>query len=166
MSAPELKPCPFCGKNGKLMHGGPGNWFVQCQWCMASTDDGSIDRAIERWNRRADLPPTKSEALRCPEVQALVWHRVEDKLPEVAQVVLVASPRKDHWQVRSARLYIRHEGVRPTPEQIADRPTDFWFDSAYPGTGDMRLVRPGVMWAEMPAPPCTALAAFPKDRTP
>ena len=62
----DLRPCPFCGKKAKLVRGGPGNVFVQCQWCMASTDDCSKERAIERWNRRTPDPTldlAKVEAL-------------------------------------------------------------------------------------------------------
>ena len=82
MSAPELKPCPFCGKKAKLVRGGPGNVFVQCQWCMASTDDGSKERAIERWNRRAPDPDLIAEFVAreregCAQViheeQAVIW---------------------------------------------------------------------------------------------
>lgn len=50
----QLKPCPFCGGAALLMHGGPGNNFVGCTQCKATTDDGSKERAIAAWNRRVD----------------------------------------------------------------------------------------------------------------
>ncbi|WP_313349367.1 Lar family restriction alleviation protein [Paracoccus sp. (in: a-proteobacteria)] len=66
--AVNLLPCPFCGENAKIISGGPGNFFVQCQRCAASTDDGSQERAVECWNRRALSPaatePVLSEAQR------------------------------------------------------------------------------------------------------
>lgn len=48
-----LEPCPFCGGEAMLMHGGPGNSFAGCTVCKATSDDGSEDHAITAWNRRA-----------------------------------------------------------------------------------------------------------------
>ncbi len=81
------------------------------------------------------------------------WNKVEDKLPPVGDVVLVASPAFgcSGWRVRSACLFIRHDGVFPTPDRVPSGPTDFWFDAPR-GDNDMRLVRPGMMWAETPTP--------------
>ena len=74
----ELKPCPFCGGEAKLMGGklvvypecdSNGAYvgadfectpaYVECQNCHAlsadfCTDDNDIDNAVEAWNRRAN----------------------------------------------------------------------------------------------------------------
>jgi len=71
----------------------------------------------------------------------LIWNRVEDTLPPVEKTVLVASPDALGWRVRSACLFIRHEGVHPSPLAIGS--TDFWFDAPR-GQNDMRLVREGI----------------------
>jgi hypothetical protein len=52
----EALPCPFCGGYAHTVSGGPGNHFVRCSVCRASSDDMSRDRAIAAWNRRAALP--------------------------------------------------------------------------------------------------------------
>lgn len=73
MTAPELKPCPFCGGRPYLANKEmPGGAFVVCTDCRAATDDDCIDATISRWNTRADLPPTLSAALDLPEIKALV----------------------------------------------------------------------------------------------
>lgn len=50
---PELKPCPFCGHDGRVVADGEGNYMVQCNECSASTG-WCVDKeeAIEAWNRR------------------------------------------------------------------------------------------------------------------
>lgn len=53
----DLKPCPFCGGDADLVCAGPGNWYARCRVCVAATDDGSKERAVERWNKRTE-PPT------------------------------------------------------------------------------------------------------------
>lgn len=59
-----LAPCPFCGGEASMRNGGPGCFFVQCDLCNATSDDGSRDRAIAVWNSRAALPsgPVTEEA--------------------------------------------------------------------------------------------------------
>lgn len=53
ISNERLLPCPFCGlSDAHLINGGPGNHYVRCDHCLASTDDGSKERAIAAWNRR------------------------------------------------------------------------------------------------------------------
>lgn len=66
----ELKPCPFCGGQAKLLHGRPNQQkagrrvaFVQCRECKAKamTFDqlayeawrDVVEDATEAWNRRA-----------------------------------------------------------------------------------------------------------------
>jgi hypothetical protein len=71
--APELKPCPFCGGDDIRQEYGAGSKppyndpYVVCVDCGASVEGKS-----GACNRRADLPPTPAEAMRCPEVAALV----------------------------------------------------------------------------------------------
>ncbi len=53
MSAPKLKPCPFCGGEAKLsmLFGGP--YFVRCQKCLIEGRYRMAKRnAIAAWNRR------------------------------------------------------------------------------------------------------------------
>lgn len=46
----ELKPCPFCGGEAKLLHVGAGR-IVKCGGCGASTSFAAENPAKE-WNRR------------------------------------------------------------------------------------------------------------------
>lgn len=58
----ELKPCPFCGGKGVLVHAGKGVAtfsFIQCTSCFCRTKDCYIStnhacdkEAAEEWNRR------------------------------------------------------------------------------------------------------------------
>lgn len=61
----KLKPCPFCGGEGKLMYGGEGSCtakgksFVRCEECGAMSQKfevspkySSDELAIRAWNRR------------------------------------------------------------------------------------------------------------------
>ena len=63
--APEVKPCPFCGSNEVTL------WingdFVKCIEC------GAYAPALAAWNRRPDD-----------------WVSVEERLPELGVVVLIA----------------------------------------------------------------------------
>lgn len=52
----DLKPCPFCGGDAHVKYAGPGCNFGWCPNCGASTDDGTEERAIAAWNRRAPDP--------------------------------------------------------------------------------------------------------------
>lgn len=89
MSEHKLKPCPFCGGKAKTWVQRLGNVGVcgcvdedrTCPIapCIGFSLSDNVERAnveraraINRWNSRADLPPTPAEAMRCPEVMALV----------------------------------------------------------------------------------------------
>ena len=50
----ELKPCPFCGGEAKVMDMGFPYW-VYCTKCYAKVHGGTLDEkdSIEAWNRRA-----------------------------------------------------------------------------------------------------------------
>ena len=55
-----MKPCPFCGGEGKLWETNlwdkkrdHSEWVVTCQKCGAERDDAySREKAIEEWNER------------------------------------------------------------------------------------------------------------------
>lgn len=49
----ELLPCPFCGGTPIMVSGGPGNYYVACKTCSATSVDGAAERAKSRWNQRA-----------------------------------------------------------------------------------------------------------------
>ena len=66
MTAPELKPCPFCG--GVMENRGYGAMHLGTAVCPIS--GYAFDP--EAWNLRADLPPTDAEVMNHPKVQALV----------------------------------------------------------------------------------------------
>lgn len=51
---PELKPCPFCGKDARMCHTGREHHHVECVGCACSTMSYETPiEAIEVWNRRA-----------------------------------------------------------------------------------------------------------------
>jgi Lar family restriction alleviation protein len=65
--ANDLLPCPFCGRDGHIVHSRDGDTArVTCVFwpvCMGSgTWKHSNDEAIEAWNRRAAAPEGKSSA--------------------------------------------------------------------------------------------------------
>lgn len=62
-----LKPCPFCGGEAEIRHGGRGSVskpitsFIACKSCGARTDQVEVDaeyssdeEAAKAWNSRAD----------------------------------------------------------------------------------------------------------------
>jgi len=56
----ELKPCPFCGCKGAYVRLTPFSrrynvWEAYCNRCMANVYHSNRDKAIEMWNRRADI---------------------------------------------------------------------------------------------------------------
>ena len=51
----KLLPCPFCGGEAELFNGGPGRAFIMCDGCRCTSDDGTTERIVAAWNRRAPL---------------------------------------------------------------------------------------------------------------
>lgn len=69
-----LEPCPFCGSRCvTFLTGGPGNWWVQCDDCRASTDDVGHDRALELWNCRTPTTERPSQGVTRTEHQPVAW---------------------------------------------------------------------------------------------
>jgi hypothetical protein len=56
MSAPELKPCPFCGEVMMLkIYRGERTSYIECQKCQAYGPNDMIGNNFAAWNTRADL---------------------------------------------------------------------------------------------------------------
>ena len=57
----ELKPCPFCGSNNKMIYEGFKEeyepfawWWVSCDECGAAMTASTEKKVIQAWNRRAN----------------------------------------------------------------------------------------------------------------
>lgn len=87
MTAPELKPCPFCGGNASISKDhdpdGSGAFYaVKCRKCRAKspeiyaveTCDIHFAQVRDAWNRRADLAAVQAAQVR---VKPLVWEEDE-----------------------------------------------------------------------------------------
>jgi hypothetical protein len=60
----------------------------------------------------------------------IVWQSEENSLPNIAQPVFLAYPRKmgEFWDVYVARILVRYEGVCPIPvKRGTPWPTDYWW---------------------------------------
>lgn len=55
----KLKPCPFCGGEAYIEIICNGLVEVRCKGCYASVPAKYQNKAVERWNRRADNEPHK-----------------------------------------------------------------------------------------------------------
>lgn len=77
MTAPDLKPCPFCGARAacsvgnasfsgvELMGAGTDRPYVWCGTCGSSGSFEDTDaKAVAAWNTRADLADALAAALR------------------------------------------------------------------------------------------------------
>lgn len=54
MTAPELKPCPWCGEKGALeVHRGHFNSYVECKNCAAYGPNEPDSKTFANWNTRA-----------------------------------------------------------------------------------------------------------------
>ena len=83
----ELKPCPFCGGNAKLVEYwlkgvcNTKHFFVQCKQCGVRKDNHhngykTREKAIDGWNERAkmDLP------------ESMVYPQIEGITPTVVKI--------------------------------------------------------------------------------
>lgn len=84
------------------------------------------------------------------------WTRCADALPGLFEPVLTASWDADQgvWRVYDGKICIGREGVIPKVSDLSDgqRARDWWFDSIYPGKGNMRLAHENLLWMPMPMP--------------
>lgn len=81
----------------------------------------------------------------------LDWVSEEDRLPPIAQTVLVALPRRSDplWDIRVGYVFVRHEGVAPHPVKRGDRwPVDFFWGFA-PGHRDTSLITGNGFWSSL-----------------
>lgn len=98
--APEmidaLKPCPFCGGNQiQAGHVRDGRCIgcILCGSVVRAYHPNAESNAREKWNTRADLPPTPAQIMAEPRVKALV---------EAAQNAAIAlSEAEDKFHVLS-----------------------------------------------------------------
>ncbi|MCW5711326.1 hypothetical protein [Shinella sp.] len=92
----------------------------------------------------------------------LQWISEGEALPRIGQSVLLATPRQtgEFWDLRVARLLVRHEGVFPVPVVAGgDWPTDYYWDRSTSGARDTSLVTGNGWWASLkniPLPPGAA----------
>lgn len=86
----------------------------------------------------------------------LKWTRCGDALPDVCEPILTArwDSLEGIWRVYDGCLYVRHEDVLPNIADIKNgKPSrDWWFDSIFPGKGNMRLGYEDLLWAPLPTP--------------
>jgi hypothetical protein len=86
------------------------------------------------------------------------WISEAERLPAIAQKVLLAVPRQhgEFWDLKIAQLLVRHEDVFPRPVAKGSRwPTDYYWDSSRDGR-DVCLITGNSWWALMdniPLPP-------------
>lgn len=91
----------------------------------------------------------------------LTWISEGERLPMIAQTVLLAKPRQfgEFWDICTARILVRHEGVIPVPVRAGtDWPTDYWWSPAHGRAviDSPTLVTGNSWWAAMddlPLPP-------------
>jgi len=57
----KLELCPFCGGPAQIIAGAPGCYYVRCEGCSVTSDDGSRERVITKWNTRHQ--PQEREAV-------------------------------------------------------------------------------------------------------
>jgi transcription elongation factor Elf1 len=60
---PELKPCPFCGKDAELISRKNWGHRIECQWCCVHSPAyrPSKATALDEWNTRSDLCLTQAD---------------------------------------------------------------------------------------------------------
>jgi hypothetical protein len=84
-----------------------------------------------------------------PTAAQAAWISVADRLPEIGTEVLVYRPGSERGKVTALARFIRHEAA-----------TDYWWDNAYPGKGNMHLDTSITHWMPLPShAPHATLAA-------
>lgn len=64
----------------------------------------------------------------------LTWISESERLPGIAQRVLLATPRQheEFWDIRTAQILVQHEGVFPRSVPAGSEwPTDYWWAPSY-----------------------------------
>ena len=56
----QLKPCPFCGREAIIVWMNKYDASVGCRRCGIWTGQGSVEKEINSWNKRALLPDDRS----------------------------------------------------------------------------------------------------------
>lgn len=107
-TALELLPCPFCGWEAEVVSGGPGNHFIQCKGCRATSDDRHLDRAIAAWNRR-EAATALSEAKAENERLREVLKPFANMLPDSYSTKDALQARLQEW-CRAARAALNPKG--------------------------------------------------------
>lgn len=86
------------------------------------------------------------------------WISEAEKLPPIAQLVLLAVPRQggDFWDLKTSRLLVRHEDVHPRPVPRGSKwPVEYWWSGAKDGRSET-LVTGNAWWTllnTIPLPP-------------
>jgi hypothetical protein len=94
------------------------------------------------------------------------WISEAEKLPPIAQKVLLAHPRQigEFWDIRTAQLLVQYEGVAPVPVKRGDRwPTTYWWGSEG-SDRSMFLVTGNSWWTLLDTIPLPPGAEHRKDR--
>ena len=92
----ELLPCPFCGGKPYLANVAMvGCAYVVCTDCRIQGDDGSQERAIAAWNRRA---PVWQPIATAPKdgTRVDLWHSANGRIPDCRHVEAYSAVT--HWQ--------------------------------------------------------------------
>ena len=80
------------------------------------------------------------------------WISEADELPHVGETVLLCAPRQhtEFWDIRTACILIRHEGVTPVPVKAGSRwPRDYYWGAR---RGDeTTMVTGNSYWARLDA---------------
>jgi hypothetical protein len=92
---------------------------------------------------------------------AMKWISESEALPPIAQTVLLAHPRQagEFWDITTARLLVRYEGVVPRPVPKGSRwPAEYWWEANRGGSAQSYpfLVSGNSWWAlldDIPLPP-------------
>lgn len=156
----ELPECQTCGGTGKTEEAAQAQGANQHSACVRTCDD------CDGCGFAPDEKPSAILAALSPEAPArdgVHWQRLGVALPEYGRPLLIAHKRdgEDFWRVRDAHLYRRYEGVFASLDHLkgGEFAKDWWFDSVYPGKGDLRLAHEDLLWSYMPEPDTAAPSA-------
>jgi hypothetical protein len=89
------------------------------------------------------------------------WISEAESLPRIAQLILLAVPRQqgEFWDITTAQLLVRYEGVAPRPVAKGSRwPAEYWWESSRGGSSQSHpfLLTGNAWWSlldDIPLPP-------------